>query len=124
MTALSPTHSFSALATKVSRLGRLKPKREAVEMSSETISGKHSANKRDVMSYRQFFAKRWQAFIRENFESPTHVAFVFKVDPKTADHWWSGHNAPQGWAVARAMTDPETAAQASRHLTCGNFAAE
>lgn len=125
MTAAPDPHSstFWALAKNFS-LGRKKHTSAGSEMSSETYGEKLSSNKKDVMSYRQFFAKRWQAFIRENYESPTHVAFVFKVDPKTASLWWEGCNAPQGWVVARAMTDPTTASQASRHLTCEKFAAE
>jgi hypothetical protein len=31
---------------------------------------------------------------------------VFQVDATTADNWWEGFNAPSGWVVARAISDP------------------
>ena len=68
-------------------------------------SGDNSDN--DARAYRKFFAVRWQRFICNNFASPTHVADVFKVDLSTAENWWAGHNAPQGWVVGRAIADPE-----------------
>ena len=71
----------------------------------------------DVQSYRQFFARRWQAFVNENFESPAHVALAFRVDSSTAENWWAGHNAPQGWVVGRAMSDPKLRDAAISHLS-------
>jgi hypothetical protein len=67
--------------------------------------GKFS-RKSEVLTYRQHFAKTWQQFIIENFEDAAHAAFVFKVDPSTADNWFDGLNAPQGWVVGRALADP------------------
>jgi hypothetical protein len=63
--------------------------------------GKYSA-KRDAMTFRQFFALRWGAFIRDNFDSPEHAAMVFGVDGSTARKWWDGSHAPSGFAVALA----------------------
>ncbi len=68
-------------------------------------TGKFS-EKSDVLTYRQHFALVWRDFIKANFESPAHVAFVFKVDPTTSEKWWSGSHAPQGWVVGMAMADP------------------
>jgi hypothetical protein len=62
----------------------------------------------DVLTYRQQFAATWRDFIHANFESATEAAFVFRVDPSTAENWWQGSNAPQGWVVARALADPST----------------
>lgn len=125
-----PSHSlFSALATSVRSLGRGERISEGHGMSDKKLTGELSAHE-DALTYRQFFAARWRDFIRENYQSPAHVAFVWRVDPTTARNWWDGMNAPQGWVVARAMTDPETAEQAARHLaagkseTCGNSNAE
>lgn len=70
-------------------------------------SGKFSARS-EVLTYRQHFALLWRDFITENFESPAHAAMVFKVDPSTAENWFAGVNAPQGWVVGRALTDPVT----------------
>lgn len=74
--------------------------------SSRNFAGKFSARD-DVISYRAHFALTWQRFIRENFESPTHAAFTFKVDATTADKWWNGLNAPSGWVVAMTVANPE-----------------
>lgn len=71
-------------------------------MSTGTDTGKLS----DARAYRAHFALIWRDFIRSNFESPAHVAHVFKVDPTTSEKWWAGSHAPQGWVVGRAMSDP------------------
>ena len=93
-------------------------------MSLEKSLKEHCATE-DAHSYRQFFASKWRDFIRENFASPAHVAVCFGVTAVTASNWWDGYNAPQGWVVARAMTDPELADKANRHLTCvQDYAAE
>lgn len=68
-------------------------------------SGKFS-KKSDVLTYRQHFAKMWQVFIVQNFDDPAHAAYYFKVDPSTADNWFEGLNAPQGWVIGRALADP------------------
>lgn len=76
--------------------------------------GKFSA-KRDATTFRQFFAIRWQAFIRDNFDSPEHAAMVFGVDGSTARKWWEGSHAPSGFAVALAYERfPEETAGALR----------
>lgn len=80
-------------------------------MSSGKFSDRHQ-----VMSYRQYFAKRWQAFITENFESPSHAAHAFKVDPSTAANWFEGLNSPQGWVVGKALTDPVLQKSALNHI--------
>ena len=63
--------------------------------------GKLSA-KREALTYRAFFAARWSAFIRENFDSPEHAAMVFGVDGSTARKWWDSSHAPSGFAVGLA----------------------
>ncbi|MDE0590441.1 hypothetical protein OU789_10930 [Halocynthiibacter sp. C4] len=70
-----------------------------------------------VLSYRQHFAIVWQQFIQDNFESPAHVAHVFKVDPTTAEKWWAGSHAPQGWVVGQAMSNPSTRDAAIRSFS-------
>ena len=67
-------------------------------------------------SYRQFYAKRWQAFCHSNFDSAEHVAYVFRVDATTAKNWWEGLNAPQGWAVGWALKDPDLRDSAINHI--------
>jgi hypothetical protein len=84
-------------------------------MSTGTFSGKLSAST-DVRTYRQHFAEVWRDFIVAEFESPAHVAFTFKVDPSTAEKWWAGSHAPQGWVVGRAMSDPAIRDAAIRAL--------
>ena len=61
----------------------------------------------DVRTYRQQFAETWRDFIQANFESAAEVALVFRVNTSTAENWWTGANAPQGWVVARVVADPE-----------------
>ena len=70
---------------------------------------KFSARSRaaELLTYRQQFAETWSQFIRANFESAAEVALLFRVDPSTAENWWTGANAPQGWVVARAIADPD-----------------
>ena len=69
-----------------------------------------------MMAYRRFYAKRWQRYIRENFESPAHAAMVFKVDPTTSQNWWDGLNAPQGWVVGWALANTDTRDQVLQHI--------
>ena len=128
MNALTPSHTLHSLATKVSRFDRQKPSSEQSEMSFQKSYKEQLVYEQSARTYRQFFAKRWQVFIRENFANATHVAAAFSVTVVTAQNWWDGYNAPQGWVVARAMTDPELSHQASKHLAggarCEDFAAE
>ncbi|MCJ8138580.1 hypothetical protein [Falsirhodobacter halotolerans] len=81
-------------------------------MSSPKFSGR-----REVLSYRQTFAAVWQRFIIQNFESPAHAAHVFQVDPTTAENWFEGRNAPQGWVVGKAIANPLTRESALCLLT-------
>ena len=83
--------------------------------SPRMSSGKFS-DREAVTSYRRFYAKRWQRFITENFESPAHAAMVFKVDPTTAQNWFDGLNAPQGWVVGYALSKPEMRDAALHHI--------
>ncbi len=73
-------------------------------------SGKFSAasQRREVLTYRQHFVQVWQHFVRGQFDSPAHVAHEFQVDSTTAENWWEGRNAPSGWVVARAVSNPAT----------------
>lgn len=81
------------------------------------MSPRKFSDKSDVLSYRQYFALVWRDYIRENFESPAHVAHVFKVDPTTSEKWWAGSHAPQGWVVGRALSDPELRDSAIKTLS-------
>lgn len=80
-------------------------------MSSRIISAKS-----ETLTYRQFFAVRWQRFVKANFESPAHAAMVFRVDPSTAENWFAGTNAPQGWVVGRAIDHPELGSAVIHYL--------
>ncbi len=71
------------------------------------MSPRKFSDRREVLAYRQHFARVWQKIIRDNFDSPAHVAHVWKVDSTTADNWWDGFNAPSGWVVALAISDPD-----------------
>lgn len=82
-----------------------------------SMSPRDFSAKTDVLTYRQHFAMIWRDFIMSNFESPAHVAHVFKVDPTTSEKWWAGSHAPQGWVVGRAMADPSLRDAAIRTLT-------
>ena len=81
------------------------------------MSSRKFSDRREVMTYRQHFAHLWSDFIRTTYESPEHAAHVFRVDAKTAENWWNGLNAPQGWVVGRALSDPETREAALAVLT-------
>lgn len=82
------------------------------------MSSRKFSERRDVLSYRQTFAAVWQRFIVENFDSPAHAAHVFQVDPTTAENWFEGKNAPQGWVVGKAIANPQTR-DAALHLLTG-----
>lgn len=81
-------------------------------MEPPRMSSRKFSERRAVLSYRQTFAVVWQRFVLANFDSPAHAAHVFQVDPTTAENWWEGRNAPQGWVVARAIADPRLRAPA------------
>lgn len=59
----------------------------------------------EVQSFRRVFCEVWQEFIHAEFESHVEVALYFKVDPTTAEKWWAGSHAPQGWVIGRALMD-------------------
>jgi hypothetical protein len=70
------------------------------------VNGKHAK-----LNYRQFFAARWGAFIRANFDSPEHAAHVFGVDGSTSRKWWQDDHAPSGFVVGLAYDEyPDEAA--------------
>lgn len=83
------------------------------------MSQRKFSDRKDVLTYRQHFAAVWQRFVTENFQSPAHVAHVFKVDPSTAENWWHGVNAPSGWALGIALRNRETR-DAALHLIAGD----
>jgi hypothetical protein len=62
----------------------------------------------EVLTYRAAFAEAWARFLRCEFDDPLAVAAAFGVNARTAENWWHGRNAPAGWAVGRALTDPRT----------------
>ena len=80
------------------------------------MSSRKFSERAQQATYRQFYAKRWQAFIHDNFESASHAAHVFKVDATTAKNWWEGLNAPQGWVVGWALKDPTLRESAITHI--------
>lgn len=69
-------------------------------MSPRKFSGRD-----EVYTYRQSFAAIWQSFLHNNFESHVEAAFYFRVDPTTAEKWWAGGHAPQGWVIGKAIQD-------------------
>ncbi len=81
------------------------------------MSSRKFSERREVLSYRQTFALVWQRFIVSNFDSPAHAAHVFQVDPTTAENWFEGKNAPQGWVVGKAIANPQTRDSALSMLT-------
>ena len=98
-----------------------------MNMSAGTFSDANRVDA-DPYSYRSFFRRRWHAFIIENFRTAEEIRSAFKVDRTTAENWLAGRNAPQGWAVGHAMTDPELGPKAQKHLMrsspCEVYAAE
>lgn len=66
------------------------------------------ARKLEVLSYRQHFNNVWQRIICNSFETPADAAVFFGVDPSTAENWFEGRNAPQGWGVAWLISQDET----------------
>ncbi|ARO14417.1 hypothetical protein BVG79_01071 [Ketogulonicigenium robustum] len=77
-------------------------------MSPRKISAR--THKLEVLSYRQHFNAVWQRIMTENFETPAEAAVFFGVDPSTAENWFDGRNAPQGWGVGWLLRNPETRA--------------
>lgn len=75
--------------------------------SSGSCSGKFSERAK-VLSYRQAFGAVWSDLLHEMFESPVDAAHFFRVDASTAEKWWKGLNAPQGWVIGRALAHPQT----------------
>ncbi|MEY8143036.1 hypothetical protein [Falsihalocynthiibacter sp. CO-5D18] len=75
--------------------------------SSGSCSGKFS-ERSEVLSYRQAFGTVWSELLHEMFESPVDAAQFFRVDASTAEKWWKGLNAPQGWVIGRALAHPKT----------------
>lgn len=114
--ATPPLHTIRSLATSVSRLGRPKPTSERDQMSKQDNFLELLENSQ---SYRQFFNKRWQRFVRENFPGgPSQIIQHFPgVTYQTADNWWNGFNAPQGWVIGRAIADPDLRESAIEHLS-------
>lgn len=70
----------------------------------------------NAVSFQVFFAKRFAAFLRENFQSPAHIAICFGVSTRQAENWLAETSAPRGHVVARALTDPQYAESARKHL--------
>lgn len=64
---------------------------------------KKSLQKSLKKNLRATFADRWSDFLKETFENPLEVAVAFGVTGQTAENWWSGANAPSGFAVAFAF---------------------
>ena len=64
-----------------------------MDMSSGKVSGQ------DAWSFRRHYAEVWKNYVRANFGSPADVAQSFQIDTSTAEKWWRGSHAPQGWAV-------------------------
>ncbi|MBT0779572.1 MULTISPECIES: hypothetical protein [Paracoccus] len=75
-------------------------------MSSRKFSAR--AQRLEVLTFRQHFNNVWQRIICSSFETPADAAVFFGVDPSTAENWFEGRNAPQGWGVAWLISHPET----------------
>lgn len=78
-------------------------------------TGKFS-QKSCAMTFRKAFIQRWQRFCHANYTCPKHLQKDYGVDRTTAENWWNGRNAPQGWAVGRAFTDPNLQRSALHHI--------
>lgn len=103
----SARHSFPAFQN----VFPAREKHRDLNMSIST--GKFSQS----TTFRKVFARKWSEFIRENFHCPKQVSKAFGVDRTTSENWWEGRNAPQGWVVGLALTDPELGHSATKHIT-------
>lgn len=57
----------------------------------------------DTRELRASFARRWAAFLHENYANPEEVSVVYGVRFQTARNWWGGINRPSGDVVAHAF---------------------
>jgi hypothetical protein len=46
------------------------------------------------------FPSLWSAFVRGNFTSASHVAYILGVDDRTARGWWEGTGSPAAPVLA------------------------
>ncbi len=72
-----------------------------------------------MQSYEIIFRSKFAAFLRENFRTPEHIAVCFGVTARQAANWLDETSGPRGHIVAKALTDPNTAESAARHLRWG-----
>ena len=63
---------------------------------ADKSSGKFAGVPFDMHRFRAVFPHRWADFLRQHFQSSTHVAAFFGVDDRTARHWLEGTTAPNG----------------------------
>ncbi|MEL8055943.1 MAG: hypothetical protein AAGK66_07305 [Pseudomonadota bacterium] len=89
-----------------SSLKNRQPRNGVRRASANLSSGEFSGCKTETLTYRAAFARKWSQFIQENFDGPQQVAKAFHVDSSTAENWWAGRNAPQGWVIGRAACMP------------------
>jgi hypothetical protein len=74
----------------------------ASEASSGDFAGTFFHRPADLHRYRVVFPGRWSAFLRAHFQGPSHIAFFFSVDDRTARNWWNGVSGPSASAVVLA----------------------
>lgn len=60
----------------------------------------HPANLHGI---RRCLPDRWMAFLRSQFQGPSHVALFFDVDRRTATDWWHGRHGVNAAPVVMAM---------------------
>ena len=53
----------------------------------------------DTPLFREWFARTFAGYLRENFRSPEHVAVTFGKRYQTALNWWNAENMASGEAV-------------------------
>ena len=54
----------------------------------------------NLHAMRCLFPALWSAFVRANFTSTVHAAYVFGVDERTARAWWEGTTSPSAPVLA------------------------
>lgn len=74
------------------------------ETSSGTFSGTFFQRPADLHRFRVVFPDKWSEFLRGDFQGPSHVAFFFSCDDRTARNWWNGTTGPSASAVVIAAS--------------------
>ena len=54
----------------------------------------------DARAFKMWFAPKLAEYLRSQFRSPEHVAYLFNVRHSTAYNWWNGDNRASGLAAS------------------------